>query len=60
MNMANQTVTTSTRLWSEEVRRAESKEMLETAQAPFPVDRKKDIAYEFTNRKFVEGNGVYQ
>ncbi len=44
-------VKTSTRLWSEEVRRAEADEALETAGVPFPVEVRED-AYRFTNRTF--------
>lgn len=47
---ADQRVTTSERLWSEEVG-------LANANDPLPT---KDVGYEFSNgRKFFDGNGPY-
>lgn len=44
-------VRTSTRLWSEEVARAEAVTALETAGVPFPREVRED-AYRFSGRTF--------
>jgi len=49
-------VRTSTRLWSEEVARAEAAEALETAGVPFPVEVRED-AYRFSGRTFKRPRG---
>jgi hypothetical protein len=48
----------STRLWSEEVRRAEAMDAMETAQVPFPVEVRED-AYRFTGRTFKRRKDPY-
>jgi hypothetical protein len=42
------------RPWSEEVRKADAMDMLETAGVPFPVETR-EKAYEFNGRTFVRG-----
>lgn len=51
-----QVVKTSTRLWSEEVARADAQDALETAGTPFPVETQ-EKSYEFTGRTFKRGRG---
>lgn len=49
-------VKTSTRLWSEEVARADAQEAMETAATPFPQEDRED-AYRFSNRTFKRPKG---
>ncbi len=55
--MAEPIVQISTRLWSEEVARAEAQQG-EGAIAALLITQK-PVVYEFRGRKFVEGNGPY-
>jgi hypothetical protein len=51
-------VHTTTRLFSEEVARANAVDASETANTPFPID-KGEPGYEFTGRTFKAGLGPY-
>lgn len=56
-----ETVTTSTRFWSEEVALANAQDADQMSMTPGQaalIGAKKDIAYEFSNgRKFEDSNG---
>lgn len=50
-------VRTSTRLWSQEVAIAEARDAMDTAGVPFPLQDRREVAYEFANGRRIFRDG---